>query len=142
MYPKESPYHNMEELEEIIKDRICYHNNFKNEKLVASSFTQDAAQIAPDFLNKYDLADKLKNLYVYNINSFTQIGLEDPWPDDEDIVKGSLDDIDPAVYTMPVKVTDLVYKKSRYESSVESPTQVYIPRKEIMLKLMRACVSC
>ena len=59
------------------------------------------AMIAEDFLLKYELADDLKCLNVFNINSFTQIGLEDPWPEDEDLVIGSLDDVDPKVYFMP-----------------------------------------
>ena len=41
---------------------------------------------------------------------------------------------------MPTKPEDLVYFRSRYIEGF-SPYCVYIPKKEIMLKLMRACVS-
>ena len=75
----------------------------------------------------------------FNINSFTQIGLEDPFPDDDKFIKGSLDDVDPKVYFMPQVPTDLVYQKQRFTAT--SPTCVYIPRKEIMLKLMRAAIE-
>jgi hypothetical protein len=41
---------------------------------------------------------------------------------------------------MPTKPEDLVYFRSRYIEGF-SPYCVYIPKKEIMLKLMRACVA-
>jgi len=77
----------------------------------------------------------------FNINSFTQIGLEDPWPDDENRLKGSLDDVDEKVYRRPNNFNDLVYQRQRYTAET-CPTQVYVPRSEIMLKLMRACIEC
>ena len=86
------------------------------------------------------MKDTIDNLKSYNINSFMQIGLEDPWPEDEKIITGSLDDIDPKVYKIPTKVEDDVYAAYRYING-SSPTVVYIPRKEIMLKLMRACID-
>ena len=41
---------------------------------------------------------------------------------------------------MPELPDDLVYAKSRYMAE-HSPYQVYIPRSEMMIKLMRACVG-
>ena len=79
-------------------------------------------------------------LMNFNILSFTQIGLEDPFPADEDLYDGSWDDIAPEVYKIPMKPTDLVYKRDRYFAE-HSPLHIYIPRKEIMFKLMRACVA-
>ena len=68
------------------------------------------------------------------------IGLEDPFPNDDHHITGSLDDVDQSVYYQAKLVTDLVYQKQRYILST-SPTQIYIPRKEIILKLMRACIE-
>jgi hypothetical protein len=65
--------------------------------------------LSPDFLVKYGFDDDIRSLKGFNINSFTQIGLEDPWPDDENRLQGSLDDVDENVYTRPNKPLDLVY---------------------------------
>ena len=75
------------------------------------------------------------------INSFTQVGLEDPFPNDDEYIEGSLDDVDPEVYRVPTKPEDTVYGESRFIEGF-GPYCLYIPRKEIMLKLMRACVNC
>ena len=63
----------------------------------------------PDFLVRYGFDDHINSLVGFNINSFTQIGLEDPWPDDENRLQGSLDDVDENVYKWPNLPLDLVY---------------------------------
>ena len=79
--------------------RMGWHNNFKKEKpQKVKSLTETQAIMSSDFLTKYEMANTLKKLKGHNINSFLQIGLEDPWPDDEKKFKGSLDDVDPSVY--------------------------------------------
>ncbi len=42
--------------------------------------------------------------------------------------------------SMPKYYTDLVYSDSRYIPNF-SPYCIYIPKKEIMAKLMRACIA-
>jgi len=74
------------------------------------------------------------------INSFLQIGLEDPFPDDENLYDGSLDDESPDTYKMPSKVEHPVYAESRYINGF-GPYCLYIPRRELMFKLMRACID-
>ena len=86
---------------EIIEQRIAYHNDFFNENLKITSETMDKASIKTDMLVKYSLSDNIKKLANYNVNSFTQVGLEDPFPEDDRHITGSLDDVDPAVYYMP-----------------------------------------
>ena len=61
-------------------------------------------------LTKYRIADNINTLKGFNINSFTQIGLEDPFPDDDKLIQGSLDDVDERVYFRPNCPTDLVYQ--------------------------------
>ena len=70
-----------------------------------------------------------------------QVGLEDPFPEDDHNILGSLDDIDPDVYRIPESPDEPIYAFSRYKAEY-SPYQIYVPRKEIMLKLMRACLGC
>jgi len=111
MFPRESEYYDREELKEIIETRIKYHNDFENPNLKVTAFTEDMATLSKEFLSRYGFKDKISELKGFNINSFTQIGLEDPWPDDENRLTGSLDDIDPKVYKRPEKAMDLVYQK-------------------------------
>ena len=73
------------------------------------------------------------------INSFWETGITDPFPNDEDLIIGSVDDI-PDDFKLPTKPTDLVYSESRFEYG-NSPVCIYIPAPEIMLKVMRACIE-
>jgi hypothetical protein len=59
-----------------------------------SKETEELASISTDFLIKYDFADNVR-LATHNINSFAQIGMSDPFPDDYQFIDGSLDDVDP-----------------------------------------------
>ena len=54
------------------------------------------------------------------------------------LITGSLDDGDNMC--IPTKVDDWVYPESRYVEGL-SPFVIYIPKKEIMLKMMRACIE-
>jgi hypothetical protein len=57
----------------------------------------------------------------------------DPFPDENDFdLKYPL--------VKPVSINDTVYHESRYNKQ-NSVLCVYIPRKEIMFKLMRACLG-
>jgi len=40
-----------------------------------------------------------------------------------------------------VDLTELIYDKSRYKDKLHVPNVIYIGRKEIMLKMMRACIG-
>ena len=84
---------------------------------------------------RYGLVDEYKG---YLINSFQTIGWPDPFPDDCKCVKGSVQD--GFNLNMPTDVMDLVYEESRYNEKY-SPNFIYIPKKEVMLKIMRACVG-
>ena len=99
----------------------------------------NGAKLGADFLHKYGFVDKLP-LPPFNVNTFRQICIEDPFPDDDKVVKGSLDDVDDSIFKVPNDVGDLIYGKSRFLKHM-SPWQVYIPRKEIMFKIMRACIE-
>jgi hypothetical protein len=80
-----------------------------------------------------------KDVKNYLINSFWEIGITDPFPDDEDLIIGSKDDV-PKDFKLPQKVDDLVYSQSRYVEEY-SPLCIYNPAPEILLKIMRACIE-
>ena len=75
----------------------------------------------------------------YLINRFWTVGLADPYPDDEYKLIGSIDDVPSNFYT-PCRASDHVYHQSRYKKE-NSPYCIYMPSKEIMLKIMRACIK-
>lgn len=89
--------------------------------------------IKGDFLVKYDIVEPIQD---YNINCFKQIGLEDPFPNDHETLTGSnnynvFHAFDPCIS---------VYPETRMMKK-HSPVCLYIPRREIMLKLMRASIG-
>ena len=100
-----------------------------------SQETLKSSKISNDFLVKYKLVDQPM---AYFINSFQTVGWADPYPDDDKFIKGSLDDGDNL--KIPERPDDWVYPKERISQEI-SPFQIYIPKKEIMLKMMRACIS-
>ena len=84
---------------------------------------------------KYNLVDSYK---PHLINSFQTIGWPDPFPNDCKEVTGSIEDGHNLV--IPSETLDLVYLESRYYEEA-SPLCIYIPKKEVMLKIMRACIG-
>ena len=92
-------------------------------------------QLPKNFLVKYGIVDQYKG---YLINSFQTIGWPDPFPEDCKCVKGSIED--GFNLNIPSETMDLVYLESRYNKDF-SPNFIYIPKKEVMLKIMRACVG-
>jgi len=93
--------------------------------------------IARDFLKKYNLIVKKPRDFL--INRFFSIGITDPYPDDDLNIIGSRDDGEDTL-PLPEKVEDYVYPDSRYIMG-KSPYCIYIPNKEIMFKMMRACIK-
>ena len=84
---------------------------------------------------KYKIVDEYKG---HLINSFQTIGWPDPFPDDCKSVKGSIED--GYNLNIPSEAMDLVYEENRYNRDY-SPNFIYIPKKEVMLKIMRACIG-
>ena len=80
--------------------------------------------------NLYDHEDK-----DYRINSFEQIGWNDPFPE-ENIFKSKCE----RTKVVPKdKPNELVFSKSRFLPNT-SPWCIFIPRPEMMFKIMRACI--
>ena len=140
MYPTQSSYHDMKELEEIIQTRIYYITNFFKEEQVTGKKTRQLAALPENFLETYNLGIRGKGKMDHRIKSFAQVGMEDPFPEDSKKIKGSLYDMDERIYKLPQGVTDLVYSESRYVKG-NSPCIQYFPRPELMFKLMRASLG-
>ena len=83
-----------------------------------------------DFAKAYGLGDQPAELYL--INDWVEIGIMDPFPNERSE--------DQAVMSSPEKVSQDVYHTSRYVES-QSPNVNFIPRQEIMWKLMRSCIG-
>lgn len=67
---------------------------------------------------------------MFNIFSFDQIGMIDPYPEEQ------LD----TNFAIPITDEDLVYRGSRYVEG-NSPNVLYFPSSLILQKIMRACVG-
>ena len=76
------------------------------------------------FFQKYSMYLHDKNLSSFNIVSLDQIGMPDPFKKEWIEAQFPLDG----------------YSEDRYVEG-ESPSVVYIPSKQIMIKLMRACIG-
>jgi hypothetical protein len=90
-----------------------------------------------DLLNKhmteeyYDAFEGiLTRAGMFNIYSFEQIGLMDPYPDEN---------VD-THFALPKTDEDLVYRGSRYVEG-NSPNVLYFPSAIMLQKIMRACVG-
>lgn len=65
----------------------------------------------------------------FNINSFQQIGMADPFPTENKVN-----------FEIPRAHTDMVYGQSRYRKD-NSPHTLYIPSRKLLFKIMRACIG-
>ena len=99
--------------------------------------TKSNSVMARDFLKKYNLI--VKEPKDFMINRFFSVGITDPYPNDDLHIFGSRDDGEDTL-PLPQNVEDFVYPDSRYTPG-KSPYCLYIPNKEIMLKMMRACIK-
>ena len=87
-------------------------NSFECNKKITDE-TLEKSKLARDFLVKYKLADETQQVFL--VNSFWSLGWPDPYPDDEDLLIGSVDDV-PSDFRLPQKPADDVYAPTRYIS--------------------------
>ena len=85
------------------------------------------------YLEKYGLQDENK---PHTINYFEEVGWFDPFPQTSfltnlyDAGEFECDDI-----------TENIYPKSRVSDPENMPKSIYIPKREMMFTMMRACVG-
>ena len=65
---------------------------------------------------------------IHLINSFDQISWKDPFPDKK------------SNFCPPVFINDFVYDEKRMVEG-QVPFMIFMPKKEVMFKLMRACIG-
>ena len=155
----ESPMRNKKILEKQITIGLCNWNDDFDMTQRVTKLTRLNASINMNFWLRYDWKQPLSlrrkfskimepvQLPDFTINSFHQIGLIDPFPNDEikeDLDSSSQDSSKEAVETqifkrLPERPTHLVYPLNRFRQD-QSPICIYIPDKRVMLKLMRACI--
>ena len=70
----------------------------------------------------------------YLIDNFDELGITDPFPNEKK-------DNQRVNFSKPERVDDFVYPKSRMMDEYCSPRVIYLPSKDVMLKLMRACIG-
>ena len=93
--------------------------------------TASEAKIAKKFaFKKYGLFDATD--LANRINTFKCLGYKDPFPNESKFESD---------WRPPASSDDLVYDHSRLKNDTIPPFLIYLPRKELMFKLMRACIS-
>ena len=97
MFPPDDSEEKIEVLEEIITEKIEYFKRLFRPNAKITEDTEGASNLKKDFLRKYRLMD-IMPLKPYNINTFIQIGIDDPFPDDDKKYIGSIDDVDPSIF--------------------------------------------
>ena len=100
-----------------------YRSNMKNLKNGALSMNVPIKKL----LELYGLTEDHK---MYKVNNFEFIGMSDPYPLENDQVIGF----------QGLPSPELAYPKKRLNWG-ESPYMIYLPRKEVLFKMMRAGVK-
>lgn len=108
-----------------------FEKSMVNPQAVPKDETLKQTQIPynPTFLKQYELLG-LKDI-PYKINTFHQIGWPDPYPSEDFFTTKTC---------QPKNKDDLVYDENRLNPG-EIPFCVFLPRPEMMFKMMRACVE-
>ena len=110
--------------------------------------TKKSGKIRDDFYKKYDFMLKGEHAKCF-ITALEHLGINDPFPKDHASAKHPKCERDnnpkytrkSVIFDAKDLVNNLVYEKERYFID-QSPYRKYIPNKETMFKLMRACVDC
>lgn len=76
-------YYDQEGLAEIIMGRIKHMEAQIQDGQRVNKATEAMSQIKGDFLKLFKFADDPNDLLPSNINSFREIGMSDPFPDDD-----------------------------------------------------------
>lgn len=128
----------MDDLKELISARI---DQFQKrlahvEGWLPTEETREAAALPENFLEAYEMDQERPQNHF--INTFAQLGMPDPFPEEVYAFHANVPGLDAAAK----HYSDLVYEDFKMNREDSSPLCLYIPRKEIMLKLIRACICC
>jgi hypothetical protein len=120
--------YDQELLDQIIlaKQNKLYSNVKKNR---AMEMTQVCGELPENFNDNYDFNYKIKLQKSFQIESFEQIGMVDPFIESVKLKK----------FVKPTGPEDWAYDSERYDKGF-SARQVFLPNKVMMLKMMRSCI--
>jgi hypothetical protein len=108
----------------------------KIEKKEKKAKTRDVRQLPPYFYDMYKIFDDQEHTDC--ITSFSQIGMLDPFPQ-EAYLEGTKS-YGKSYFQAPLYVNDFVYSEHKYIQD-SSPFILYKPRKDLLFKMMRACIN-
>ena len=101
-----------------------------------SAETAAQSTLPKGFLQKYKII--ASDPCSWKINSFEQIGIHDPFPLEN---PSDQQDMPENFQSVRESSQEEVYDSDRMNSQFGSPAMIYIPRKELMIKMMRACIA-
>ena len=129
-YPRKETDH--KQLSDLIEERIKYmYGNLKCECKASKSENKLPASDLSSSEEFYDdFKNSIKNAKCFNIWSFGQIGMYDPFPEEHMETH----------FHVPETQEDLVYRGNRYIKG-NSPNLLYFPSKLLLFKIMKACVG-
>lgn len=112
------------QLEDLIQSSVNFFSSFKkaNQDKKVTTSTEKLATLPLNFMIRYGLNEDSSE--HFNINSFYQIGLSDPFPE-----------------IFADKNVDYFYPEHKILNTDYIPSMTYIPRKDVMLRLMRSCLN-
>lgn len=102
--------------------------------------TLEEGKISFDFEKRYNTTIDSKDHIdkrTWNIHSFWSLGMADPFPDESTMIDTDNQYVGPDKFSMK----KLVYPKSRFTKE-HTPMIIYVPSREMMIKIMRACMGC
>lgn len=116
-----------DQLKELIEERMVfmygYLKDYYPTNLPSDDYGTDAA-----FYKAFRPA--IREAQSYNIWSFEQIGLFDPFPQE----------LMDSKYEVPRTADNLVYAAHKYQED-DSPNTLYFPSKLLLFKIMKACID-
>ena len=105
--------------------------------------TQFNSELPDDFAENYDLTPEEHT--THRVTSFNQVGIEDPFPAEPYEFEEAINEIcyEPTIQpdTEKLRWSTLIVDESRMNMDHCSPYCLYIPSRQILLKLMRACID-
>ena len=126
------------DFDELLLTSINILNHEDNMKLYQRPLpkTTEMGAVNPQFYKNFESMLNHRKYESYYINQFWDLGWADPFPEDDKV--GGMPDT--ADLSLPTKPDDLVYEECRYVEKY-SPYCIYIPKKDLMIKLMRSCLG-
>lgn len=113
---------------EVVEDLMAYHYKPITDKLIPVNYPSSENSVDETLLEKYSqVIDRARSFHIW---SFEQIGMPDPFPDEEMECD----------FIPPNSAEDLVYRGDRYTGE-SPPSLIYFPSRVVYFKLMRACIG-